>query len=67
MKPEYGPRGIRRKPLKPSALSQLVGSHRLCAHYMGGRVDFRELYVPDSQNHSKSGVKLEEFMVKRFL
>ena len=36
LKPEHGPRGIRRKSLKPGALSQLVGSHRLSAHYMGG-------------------------------
>ena len=37
LKPEYGPRGIRRKPLKPGALNQLVGSHRLSARYMVGR------------------------------
>ena len=36
LKPEHGPRGIWRKPLKPGALSQLVGSHRLSARYMGG-------------------------------
>ena len=36
LKPEHGPRGIRRKSLKPGALSQLVGSHRLSACYMGG-------------------------------
>ena len=35
LKPEHGPRGIWRKPLKPGALSQLVGSHRLSARYMG--------------------------------
>ena len=35
LKPEHGPRGLRRKPLKPGALSQLVGSHRLSASYMG--------------------------------
>ena len=35
-KPEYDPRGIWRKPLKPGALSQLVGSHRLRARYTGG-------------------------------
>ena len=35
LKPEHGPRGIWRKPLKPDALSQLVGSHRLSARYMG--------------------------------
>ena len=27
LKPEHGPRGIWRKPLKSGALSQLVGSH----------------------------------------
>ena len=27
LKPEHSPRGIWRKPLKPGALSQLVGSH----------------------------------------
>ena len=43
LKPNHGPRGIWRKPLKPGALSQLVGSHRLCARYMGGRVEFSEL------------------------
>ena len=43
LKPEHGPRGIWRKPLKPGALSQLVGSHRLCVHYMGGWVEFSEL------------------------
>ena len=36
LKPEHGPRGLWRKPLKPGALSQLVGSHRLSARYMGG-------------------------------
>ena len=36
LKPEYGPRGIWRKPLKPGALSQLVGSHQLSARYTGG-------------------------------
>ena len=36
LKPEHGPRGIWRKPLKPGALSQLVGSHQLSARYMGG-------------------------------
>ena len=36
LKPEHGPRGIWRKPLKPGALSQLVGSHRVSARYMGG-------------------------------
>ena len=43
LKPEHGPRGIRQKSLKPGALSQLVGSHRLSAHYMGGWVRFSEL------------------------
>ena len=36
LKSEHGPRGIWRKPLKLGALSQLVGSHRLSARYMGG-------------------------------
>ena len=35
LKPEHGPRGIWRKFLKPGALSQLVGSHRLCASLHG--------------------------------
>ena len=43
LKPEYGPRGIWRKPLNPDALSQLVGSHRLSARYTGGWVEFSEL------------------------
>ena len=43
LKPEHGPRGIWRKPLQPGALSQLVGSHRLSARYMGGWVRFSEL------------------------
>ena len=43
LKPEHGPRGIWRKPLKPGALSQLVGSHRLSARYMGGWVEFNKL------------------------
>ena len=43
LKPEHGPWGLRRKPLKPGALNQLVGSHRLSARYMGGRVEFSEL------------------------
>ena len=43
LKPEHGPRGIWRKPLKPSALNQLVGSHRLSARYMGGWVEFSKL------------------------
>ena len=36
LKPEHGPRGLWRKPLKPGALSQLVGSHRLSVRYTGG-------------------------------
>ena len=43
LKPEHSPRGIWRKPLKLGALSQLVGSHRLSARYMGGWVEFSEL------------------------
>ena len=43
LKPEHGPRGIWQKPLKPGALSQLVGSHQLSARYIGGWVDFSEL------------------------
>ena len=43
LKPEHSPRGIWRKPLKPGALSQLVGSHRPKARYMGGWVEFSEL------------------------
>ena len=43
LKPEHGPRGIWRKPLKPGALNQLVGSHRPNARYMGGWVEFSEL------------------------
>ena len=43
LKPKQGPRGIWRKPLKPGALSQLVGSHRFSARYMGGWVRFSEL------------------------
>ena len=43
LKPEHNPRGIWRKPLKPGALSQLVGSHRLSARYTGGWVEFSEL------------------------
>ena len=37
LKPEHSPRGLRRKPLKPGALNQLVGNHRLSARYIGGR------------------------------
>ena len=43
LNPEHGPWGLQRKPLKAGALNQLVGSHRLSAHYMGGRVEFSEL------------------------
>ena len=43
LKPEHGPRGIWRKPLKPSALSLLVGCHRLSVRYTGGWVEFSEL------------------------
>ena len=43
LKPEHGPRGLRRKPLKPGSLNQLVGSHRPNARYMGGWVEFSEL------------------------
>ena len=43
LKPEHSSRGIWRKPLKPSALSQLVGSHRLSARYMGGWVELNKL------------------------
>ena len=43
LKPEHGPRGIWRKSLNPGSLRQLVGSHRLCARYMGGWVRFSKL------------------------
>ena len=43
LKPEHGPRGIWRKPLKPRALSQMAWSHRLSTRYMGGWVRFSEL------------------------
>ena len=43
LKPEHGPRGLRRNPLKPGALNHLVGSHRLSARYVGGWVRFSEL------------------------
>ena len=43
LKLEHSPRGIWRNPLKPGALSQLVGSHRLSVRYTGGWVKFREL------------------------
>ena len=36
LKPEHGSRGFWLKPLKPGALSQLVGSHRLSVRYTGG-------------------------------
>ena len=48
---------------KPS----LVGSRRLCVRYMGGWVEFSKLYVLESRNHSKSGVKPKEFVVERSL
>ena len=43
LKPEHGTRGLWQKPLKPGALSQLVGSHRLNARYMGGWVELSKL------------------------
>ena len=43
LKPEHGPRGLWRKPLKPGALSQLVGSHRLSVSYTGRWAEFSEL------------------------
>ena len=43
LKPKHSSRGIWRKPLKPGALSQLVGSHRLSAHYIGGWVELSKL------------------------
>ena len=43
LKHEHSPRGIWRKSLKPGALNQLVGSHRLSARYMGGWVEFSKL------------------------
>ena len=43
LKPEHGPRGLWRKPLKPGALSQLVGSRRLSVRYIGGWAEFGEL------------------------
>ena len=66
-KPEHSPRGIWRKPLKPGALSQLVGSHQLSARYTGGWVKFSELYVLEFRIHSKSGVKPEELVVESSL
>ena len=65
LKPEHGPRGIWQKPLKPGALSQLVGSHRLSVRYTSGWVEFSELYVLKARNHSKSRVKPIEFVVER--
>ena len=67
LKPEHGPRGIWRESLKPGALSKLVGSHGLCARYMGGWVRFSKLWVLESRNHSKSEVKPEELVVERSL
>ena len=43
----------------------LFGSHRLRARYMGGQVDLSKLYVLESRNRSKSGVKPEELVVER--
>ena len=43
LKPEHGPWGLWREPLKAGALSQLVGSRRLSVRYMGGWVEFSEL------------------------
>ena len=43
LKPEQGPRSIWKNPLKLGALSQLVGSRRLSARYMGGWVEFSKL------------------------
>ena len=43
LKPEHSPRGLWQKPLKPGALSQLVGSHRLSDRYTGGWAEFSEL------------------------
>ena len=57
LKPEHGSRGLWRKPLKPGALSQLVGSHRLSVLYTGRWVEFRKLLVLESRNHSESEVK----------
>ena len=42
LKPEHGPKGLRRKSLKPGTLSQPVGSHRLSARYIGGWLKFSE-------------------------
>ena len=43
LKLEHSPRGLWRKPLKPGAQSQLVGSRRLSVRYMGGWVEFSKL------------------------
>ena len=43
LKPEHGPRDLWRKSLKPGALIQLVGIHRLSTCYTGGWVKFSEL------------------------
>ena len=43
LKPEHSPRGLWRKPFKPGALSQLVGSRRLSVRYTGRWVEFSEL------------------------
>ena len=67
LKPEHGPRGLWRKPLKPGALSQLVGSHRLSVRYTSGWVEFSKLWVLEFRNHSESGVKPEELVVERSL
>ena len=42
-----------------------VGSRRLSVRYMGGWVEFSELQVLESRNHSKSRVKPEELVVER--
>ena len=51
----------------PCPKPSLVGSRRLSVRYMGGWVEFSKLKVLESRNHSKSGVKPEEFVVERFL
>ena len=43
LKPEHDPRGLWKIPLKPGALSQLVGSHRLSVRYTDGWAEFSEL------------------------
>ena len=47
--------------------TSLVGSHRLGVRYMGGWVEFSKLLELESRNHSKSGMKPEEFVVERSL